>query len=112
MENWLSSEFARFAAVSAFPAGCAFLARGVHIWRTRRATGECGTAGTLSLARGLRAVLVGGALIACAAGVFLESSVLFAIGLAIGAEELLETSAVIFALRDDLARRTLSENVR
>jgi hypothetical protein len=32
--------------------------------------------------------------------------------LAIGAEELLETSAVIFALRDDLARRTLSENVR
>jgi hypothetical protein len=74
--------------------------------------GESATAGTLSLACGLRSVLVGGACVAFATGIFLESSVLVLIALAIGGEELLETSAVIFALRDDLARKTLIENAR
>ena len=105
----MASEFTRFAAWTAIPAGSAILLRGLWIWSARRARRESGTAGTLSLARGLRAVLVGGALIACGICILREASVLFAIGLAIGAEELLETSAVIFALRDELPRRSISE---
>lgn len=112
MDTWFASEFARVVAVLALLVGCVTCLRGVHLWWLRREAGESGPSGTLSLARGLRSVLVGGALMAFATGIFVESPVLVAIALAIGGEELLETSAVIFALRDDLARRTLSENAR
>ncbi len=62
--------------------------------------------GTLLLVRSIRAALVGGALVALGAGILSSIDWLVILALIIGAEELLETSVMAAALRDEVARRS------
>jgi len=55
--------------------------------------------------RGLRAALVGGALLAGGIGLLSDSTVLIGLALIIGGEELVETSVVVSALRSEKKRR-------
>jgi hypothetical protein len=60
---------------------------------------------TLEGVRGLRAALVGGALVAGGVGLLSDSTVLIGLALIIGGEELVETSVVISTLRAEKRRR-------
>jgi hypothetical protein len=59
----------------------------------------------LDMVRSLRAVLVGGALVGLGVGLLWDNRWIIGISLIIGLEELLETSVVVMALRDEKARQ-------
>ena len=59
----------------------------------------------LDMVRSLRAVLVGAALVGLGFGLLYDNRWVIGISLIIGLEELLETSVVVMALRDEKARR-------
>jgi hypothetical protein len=61
----------------------------------------------LDIVRGIRAVLVGAALVGTGAGWIWQIPWLVGLSLIIGGQELLETSVVAAALRDELRRRGL-----
>ena len=64
----------------------------------------------LDMVRSLRAVLVGGALVGLGVGLLWDNRWIIGISLIIGLEELLETSVVVMALRDEKARQETEKN--
>jgi hypothetical protein len=78
------------------------------LWRHRRVVDMplASRGSTLPLACALRAVLVGGALVAGGLGALAGSSAVVGLACVIGLEELLETSVVIAALRAQDVRLT------
>jgi hypothetical protein len=64
----------------------------------------------LNMVRSLRAVLVGLSLVGLGTGLIWRNNWLVGISLIIGLEELLETTVVVMALRDETARRESDES--
>lgn len=93
------------AAILASLAGSGLL--GWAAWRSfhREVPGAVPPTKPLNMVMALRAALVGGALVALGAGLWLDNSLLIGLALIIGLEELLETSVVVMALRDERARQ-------
>ena len=86
------------------------LGTGVILWAVRLhwrrpSTDAVAPTKPLNMVRSLRAVLVGAALVGLGCGVLLHSRWMIGLSLIIGLEELLETSVVVMALRDEKARR-------
>lgn len=105
LERLHDSEGGMLFAATLIALGVFCLVRAViRFARGRREAGATGR--NLEWVRGLRATLVGGALVAGGLGIFSESTVLVGLALIIGGEELLETSMVVAALKDEKKRST------
>jgi hypothetical protein len=89
-------------------AGSLLLVRGVlRRARERRSPPRSGNANALGLVRSLRLVLVGGGLAGTGVGLLADVDWLVALSLIIGGQELLETSIIAAALRDEERRRAM-----
>jgi hypothetical protein len=103
LERLHDSEGGMMFAATLVALGTFCLARAVIRYaRGRRERGATGR--NLEWVRALRASLVGGALVGGGFGIFSESAVLVGLALIIGGEELLETSVVVAALKDEKRR--------
>lgn len=98
--SWL-----RIFAIGSMAAGAAVIARAICLARTRLPTNTVAPRRPLKMVRSLRAVLVGGSLLGLGAGLYWRNGWLVGLSLIIGLEELLETTVVVLALRDEAARR-------
>lgn len=86
------------------------LGTGIVLWAARLqwrgpAPDAVAPAKPLDMVRSLRAVLVGAALVGLGMGLLYANRWVIGISLIIGLEELLETSFVVMALRDEKTRR-------
>jgi len=85
--------------------GAAVVLWAVRLQRRGPAPGAVAPTKPLDMVRALRAVLVGAALMGLGVGLLWENRWVVGISLIIGLEELLETSVVVMALRDEKARQ-------
>jgi hypothetical protein len=95
----------RVLAIVSMAAGAAILAWAVRLGVSRLPAGAVAPRRPLNMVRSLRALLVGASLIGLGAGLLWENGWLVGLSLIIGLEELLETTVVVLALRDETNRR-------
>jgi hypothetical protein len=95
----------RIFAIASMSAGVAVVAWAVALAFTRLPPGAVAPRRPLNMVRSLRAVLVGVSMVGLGAGLYWRNGWLVGLSLIIGLEELLETTVVVLALRDETARR-------
>lgn len=98
--NWLA-----LGATISILAGTAIVIWAVRLQLRGPARDAVAPAKPLDMVRSLRAVLVGAAMVGLGFGLLTDNRWVIGISLIIGLEELLETSVVVMALRDEKARQ-------
>jgi hypothetical protein len=99
METLWELSWRAYPAAAIALLGVTLVVRGTLRERHAHRLGWMDMAKPLGLASGLRLLLLGGSLVAVAAGWYWQVAWIFALGVIIGAEETLETSIIVSALK-------------